>query len=96
MSIYYTMLLVTFMFIIGNLIFSLCREHLLLVLMSLEFMVLVVFLGLMSYLMMVGEIYFLMVFLVFSVCEGVLGISLLVYMIRMYGNDYFSSFNLLC
>lgn len=35
------------------------------------------------------DYYFLILFLVVSVCEGVLGLSILVYMIRFNGNDYF-------
>jgi NADH-ubiquinone oxidoreductase chain 4L len=31
-------------------------------------------------------------FLVFSVCEGALGLSILVSMIRGFGNDYFQSY----
>nr|YP_010372107.1 NADH dehydrogenase subunit 4L [Leucoma salicis]UOX27467.1 NADH dehydrogenase subunit 4L [Leucoma salicis] len=41
------------------------------------------------------NMYVLMVFLVFSVCEGALGLSILVSMVRSHGSDYFQSFNLL-
>nr|YP_010734284.1 NADH dehydrogenase subunit 4L [Schrankia costaestrigalis]WEH00718.1 NADH dehydrogenase subunit 4L [Schrankia costaestrigalis] len=84
------------MFLVGNLIFVLKHKHLLIVLLSLEFIVLsiffffLIFLNLLEY-----DMYMLMVFLVFSVCEGVLGLSILVSMIRTHGNDYFQSFNLL-
>jgi NADH-ubiquinone oxidoreductase chain 4L len=37
------------------------------------------------------ELYFVMLFLVFSVCEGALGLSILVSIIRGFGNDYFQS-----
>lgn len=43
------------------------------------------------------EMYFLMVFLVFIVCEGSLGLSILVLIIRVHGNNLFQSFNsLIC
>nr|UXW64196.1 NADH dehydrogenase subunit 4L [Colias erate] len=87
---------ILFMFIIGNMIFVSKYKHLLIVLLSLEFIVLSIFffmLLMLSYLE--NELYFLMVFLVFSVCEGALGLSILVSMIRTHGNDYFQSFNLL-
>nr|AII02342.1 NADH dehydrogenase subunit 4L [Tineola bisselliella] len=84
------------MFLIGNMIFVTKYKHLLIILLSLEFMVLSIFfffLVMLSYISY--DLYMLMGFLVFSVCEGVLGLSILVLMIRTYGNDYFQSFNLL-
>nr|YP_010305139.1 NADH dehydrogenase subunit 4L [Pyrrhia umbra]ULR87045.1 NADH dehydrogenase subunit 4L [Pyrrhia umbra] len=84
------------MFIMGNLIFISKHKHLLIVLLSLEFIVLSIFFFMLIYLMMIDyDMYMLMVFLVFSVCEGALGLSILVSMIRTHGNDYFQSFNLL-
>nr|YP_009538165.1 NADH dehydrogenase subunit 4L [Tacola larymna]AYN60947.1 NADH dehydrogenase subunit 4L [Tacola larymna] len=89
-------LIILIMFMIGNMIFVSQYKHLLIVLMSLEFMVLSIFFFLMLYLMMIEYHFFmLMVFLVFSVCEGALGLSILVSMIRTHGNDYFQSFNLI-
>nr|YP_010952524.1 NADH dehydrogenase subunit 4L [Sataspes xylocoparis]WMQ52779.1 NADH dehydrogenase subunit 4L [Sataspes xylocoparis] len=84
------------MFFIGNLIFVSKNKHLLIILLSLEFIVLSIFFFLLLFLMMINyDLYMLMVFLVFSVCEGSLGLSILVSMIRTHGNDYFQSFNLL-
>nr|YP_009182749.1 NADH dehydrogenase subunit 4L [Lethe albolineata]YP_009938298.1 NADH dehydrogenase subunit 4L [Lethe hayashii]AHH34400.1 NADH dehydrogenase subunit 4L [Lethe albolineata]QNU07717.1 NADH dehydrogenase subunit 4L [Lethe hayashii] len=84
------------MFLFGNLIFVGKHKHLLIVLLSLEFIVLSIFFSLMLYLSMIEyNMFMLMVFLVFSVCEGALGLSILVSMIRTHGNDYFQSFNLI-
>nr|AZQ21626.1 NADH dehydrogenase subunit 4L [Mythimna pallidicosta] len=84
------------MFIVGNLIFISKHKHLMIVLLSLEFIVLSIFFFMLIYLMYIDyDMYMLMVFLVFSVCEGALGLSILVSMIRTHGNDYFQSFNLL-
>nr|UXR12267.1 NADH dehydrogenase subunit 4L [Theretra clotho] len=84
------------MFFIGNLIFVSKNKHLLVVLLSLEFIVLSIFFFFLVFLMMIDyDMYMLMVFLVFSVCEGSLGLSILVSMIRTHGNDYFQSFNLI-
>nr|AHA84873.1 NADH dehydrogenase subunit 4L [Spodoptera litura]UNP54411.1 NADH dehydrogenase subunit 4L [Spodoptera litura] len=84
------------MFIMGNLIFVFKYKHLLIVLLSLEFIVLSIFFFLLTYLIFIEyDMYMLMLFLVFSVCEGALGLSILVSMIRTHGNDYFQSFNLL-
>nr|YP_009441665.1 NADH dehydrogenase subunit 4L [Byturus ochraceus]AOY39184.1 NADH dehydrogenase subunit 4L [Byturus ochraceus] len=84
------------MFFSGVLVFCFKRKHLLLMLLSLEYIVLSLFLGLMFYLNFMNyEYYFSMIYISVSICEGVLGLSLLVLMIRMYGNDYFQTFNLL-
>nr|YP_010417540.1 NADH dehydrogenase subunit 4L [Junonia cytora]YP_010417657.1 NADH dehydrogenase subunit 4L [Protogoniomorpha temora]USF17608.1 NADH dehydrogenase subunit 4L [Junonia cytora]USF17777.1 NADH dehydrogenase subunit 4L [Protogoniomorpha temora] len=89
-------LVIFLMFLFGNMIFVSKHKHLLIVLLSLEFMVLSIFFFLMMYLMMLNyNMYMLMVFLVFSVCEGALGLSILVSMIRTHGNDYFQSYNLI-
>nr|APL97270.1 NADH dehydrogenase subunit 4L [Tirumala limniace] len=84
------------MFLVGNMIFVSKHKHLLIVLLSLEFIVLSIFFLMMIYLSMINyNLYMLMIFLVFSVCEGALGLSILVTMIRTHGNDYFQSFNLI-
>nr|YP_010535009.1 NADH dehydrogenase subunit 4L [Meloe proscarabaeus]UYA96976.1 NADH dehydrogenase subunit 4L [Meloe proscarabaeus] len=85
-----------FMFFMGLIMFSLKRKHLLLMLLSIEFMVLALYFNMFIYLSLLGNDYFFsMVFLTFSVCEGALGLSILVSMIRTHGNDYFQGFNLL-
>nr|YP_009630814.1 NADH dehydrogenase subunit 4L [Notocrypta curvifascia]QBS14475.1 NADH dehydrogenase subunit 4L [Notocrypta curvifascia] len=90
------MIMIFCLFLIGNLIFISKHKHLLIMLLSLEFIVLSVYMMMMMYLSLIEfDMYMLMVFLVFSVCEGTLGISILVSMIRTYGNDYFQSFSLL-
>nr|YP_009945209.1 NADH dehydrogenase subunit 4L [Hierodula longa]QOE17718.1 NADH dehydrogenase subunit 4L [Hierodula longa]UUF67563.1 NADH dehydrogenase subunit 4L [Hierodula longa] len=85
-----------FMFFCGLWVFSSKRKHLLMTLLSLEFIVLILFIILYSYVMLMsGELYMTMFFLSFAVCEGALGLSILVSMIRTHGNDYFNSFGLL-
>nr|YP_010462914.1 NADH dehydrogenase subunit 4L [Epeorus gibbus]UUJ36767.1 NADH dehydrogenase subunit 4L [Epeorus gibbus] len=72
------------------------RKHLLATLLSLEFIVLSLYGVLFFYLVdLGGELYFVVVFLTFAVCEGALGLSILVSMIRTRGNDYFQSFTIL-
>nr|YP_010954754.1 NADH dehydrogenase subunit 4L [Dorcus tityus]WMW30139.1 NADH dehydrogenase subunit 4L [Dorcus tityus] len=86
----------SFMYLMGLLSFCLNRKHLLLMLLSLEFVVVSLFLMLYLYLCLYNwEFFFLMIFLTMSVCEGVLGLSLLVLLMRSYGNNYMISFNLL-
>nr|AFI54808.1 NADH dehydrogenase subunit 4L [Eucorysses grandis]AVJ52530.1 NADH dehydrogenase subunit 4L [Eucorysses grandis] len=80
----------------GVIAFCSSRNHLLLVLLSLEFMVLSVFYVMILMMMMFGyELYFSLIFLVFSVCEGALGLSILVKMVRSQGNDYLMSMSIL-
>nr|URX53430.1 NADH dehydrogenase subunit 4L [Rugitermes unicolor] len=86
----------SFVFFCGVWVFSSNRKHLLITLLSLEFIVLILFTMICNYLCLFSyEFYFLMFFLVFSVCEGSLGLSILVSMIRGFGNDYFHSYNVL-
>nr|QWB85628.1 NADH dehydrogenase subunit 4L [Saphanus piceus] len=86
--------IMSFALFIGLIMFCLKRKHLLLMLLSLEFIVLslymmiYIFLNQMNY-----EYFFLMIFLVMSVCEGSLGLAVLVSMIRTQGNDYIMSFS---
>nr|QDP18109.1 NADH dehydrogenase subunit 4L [Sphenarium purpurascens] len=79
----------------GVFVFSSKRKHLLIVLLSLEYIVLSLFMIIVINLFSYNyDYYFPVVFLVFSVCEGALGLSILVSMIRSYGNDFFNSFSL--
>nr|YP_007474956.1 NADH dehydrogenase subunit 4L [Asiotmethis zacharjini]AFR34267.1 NADH dehydrogenase subunit 4L [Asiotmethis zacharjini] len=88
----FTSLLVYFS---GVYVFSSKRKHLLMVLLSLEYIVLSLFLLIIIYLYSFDYDYFFpVIFLVFSVCEGALGLSILVSMIRSHGNDFFNSFGL--
>nr|UJM44114.1 NADH dehydrogenase subunit 4L [Pseudolycoriella hygida] len=83
-----------FMFLTGCLVYIFNQKHLLITLLSLEYMVLSMYMILFYYLMFnYMEMYFLMIYLVFSVCEGALGLSILVSMIRTHGNNFFQSFN---
>nr|WRO44724.1 NADH dehydrogenase subunit 4L [Cyrebion subrufolineatus] len=85
-----------FMSLVSLIVLTLNAKHLLLMLMSLEFLVIYIYFGL--YVMMIYmnyEYYFSMIFLTMSVCEGTLGLAILVSLIRSYGNDYFQSFNIL-
>jgi NADH-ubiquinone oxidoreductase chain 4L len=88
--------LVFYLFFLGIISFVLMRKHLLSTLLSLEFIVLSLFFILLFFLNSQNfEIYFIIFFLVFRVCEGALGISLIVSIIRTHGNDYFNSFSIL-
>nr|WRK67347.1 NADH dehydrogenase subunit 4L [Halter nutans] len=85
-------LIMMVMFISGCLSYSLKRKHLLSMLISLEYIVISLFFFLIIYLMNYNfEHFFSMIFLTFSVCEGALGLGILVMVVRTHGNDYFQS-----
>nr|APT41562.1 NADH dehydrogenase subunit 4L [Trichophoromyia ininii] len=85
-----------FLFMCAMLVFVSSQKHLLSMLLSLEFIVLSLFIFLLLYLNLVDyESYFSMIFLTFCVCEGVLGLSVLIMLVRAHGNDYFQSINIL-
>nr|YP_308865.1 NADH dehydrogenase subunit 4L [Geothelphusa dehaani]BAE19776.1 NADH dehydrogenase subunit 4L [Geothelphusa dehaani] len=72
------------------------HKHLLNSLLSLEFMMLGVFWLLVLQISSVGsETYFVLFFLTLVACEGALGLSLLVFIVRSHGSDYFSVINIL-
>nr|ALO71024.1 NADH deshydrogenase subunit 4L [Pselaphinae sp. 5 EF-2015] len=84
------------MFIMSLMVFSLNHKYLLLMLLSLEFIVLSLFLNLFLMLIKIEvSIYFSMIFLIMMVCESVLGLSILVSLMRTHGNDYMKSMSLL-
>lgn len=85
-----------FLFLIGIFIFVSNRKHLLSILLRLEYIVLNLFFLLFIYLNLINyRRFFSIIFLTFRVCEGALGLSILVSIIRTHGNDYFQSFNIL-
>nr|UFR82886.1 NADH dehydrogenase subunit 4L [Mecynorhina polyphemus] len=84
------------MYICGLMSFCIKRKHLLMMLLSLEFIILSLYFNLYIYLMYFSyEYYFGMIFLTMSVCEGALGLAILVAMVRSHGNDHFQTFNVL-
>lgn len=85
-----------FIFIRGAYVFISIRKHLLSILLSLEFIVLRLFFLIMLFLRFFNfEFFFSIIFLIFRVCEGALGLSILVSLIRTHGNDYFNSYRIL-
>nr|YP_009350256.1 NADH dehydrogenase subunit 4L [Macrotermes malaccensis]AQP26693.1 NADH dehydrogenase subunit 4L [Macrotermes malaccensis] len=84
------------MYLCGVWVFCSSRKHLLITLLSLEFIVLVLYFSVYYYLCSFNfSLFFVVYFLVFSVCEGSLGLSILVSMVRSHGNDYFQSYSVL-
>lgn len=94
MFIYYVFPLV--IFFCGVLVFSFNYDHFLITLLRLEYIVLSLFWLVFIYIFInIFDLYFVIFLLTFWVCEATLGLSLLVSLIRGFGNDYFYRFNLL-
>nr|ART65987.1 NADH dehydrogenase subunit 4L [Stereomastis sculpta] len=71
-------------------------KHLLNTLLSLEFMMLGIFWLMSCYISGLGvESFFLLFFLLLVACEGALGLTLLVSIVRTHGNDCLWSFSVL-
>nr|WLE65050.1 NADH dehydrogenase subunit 4l [Aphidius gifuensis]WLE65180.1 NADH dehydrogenase subunit 4l [Aphidius gifuensis]WLE65206.1 NADH dehydrogenase subunit 4l [Aphidius gifuensis]WLE65687.1 NADH dehydrogenase subunit 4l [Aphidius gifuensis]WLE65700.1 NADH dehydrogenase subunit 4l [Aphidius gifuensis] len=85
-----------FFFISSCFMYSYYYKHILLTLISLEFMMVNMIYNL-YYMMMINEInlFMITIFLSISVCESVLGLSLLINLVRLSGNDYNNNMKLL-
>lgn len=96
MIIYLNFWLYLILFIFRLIVFVSNRKHLLITLLRLEFIILILYGVIFICLNLLGyEYYYRIVFLTFSVCEGSLGLSILVSLIRTHGNDYFQTYNIL-
>nr|YP_010490483.1 NADH dehydrogenase subunit 4L [Neoverruca intermedia]UWM12969.1 NADH dehydrogenase subunit 4L [Neoverruca intermedia] len=85
-----------FLFLVGFWMYLSKRKHLMSMLISLEYVVLSIFLFLILISVIMGlESYLSLIFLVASVCEGSLGISILVGMVRSHSSDYLSVLSVL-
>nr|YP_009671927.1 NADH dehydrogenase subunit 4L [Strahlaxius plectrorhynchus]QCX31787.1 NADH dehydrogenase subunit 4L [Strahlaxius plectrorhynchus] len=71
------------------------RKHLLNILLSLEFIMLGIFLMFMVMLSSFSETFLSLFFLTLVACEGALGLSMLILIVRTHGNDCFNSFSIL-
>uniref|UniRef100_A0AAU7VC69 NADH-ubiquinone oxidoreductase chain 4L n=1 Tax=Stenopsocus obscurus TaxID=3074946 RepID=A0AAU7VC69_9NEOP len=85
------MIIFMIMFLIGIYSFYMKSNHLLNMLLSLEYFSLIIFVSFFCILWFSKEKYILVYFLTFCVCEGAFGLSILVSMIRSFGNDYLQS-----
>nr|YP_009271111.1 NADH dehydrogenase subunit 4L [Velarifictorus hemelytrus]ANU83251.1 NADH dehydrogenase subunit 4L [Velarifictorus hemelytrus] len=87
------LMMVVICYLSGVWIYCSKRKHLLIILLSLEYMVLFTFFLLIYWLSgLQFELFLSMIYLVFAVCEGSLGLGILVSMVRSHGNDFFQSF----
>nr|AHX97842.1 NADH dehydrogenase subunit 4L [Afrocampsis griseosetosus] len=84
------------LFTMSCFMFSIFYKHLLMTLISLEFMMINTLFNLYLSIMMLNlNMYNNSFFLTISVCESIIGLSLLIHMIQLTGNDYLKSLSLL-
>nr|QWS05439.1 NADH dehydrogenase subunit 4L [Cerynia lineola] len=81
-----------FIFFSGLMSLFMVRTHFLLSLLSLEFMLLsIYFFSYFFFFFFFYDFYFVIIYLILGVCEGVIGLSLIVYLVRKFSLDYLDS-----
>nr|AKM70062.1 NADH dehydrogenase subunit 4L [Neothoracaphis yanonis] len=85
-----------FMLFSGILFYIFNFNHLLMMLLGLEYLLLILSLLFMFNLMLfIKQYLLLLLFFIFCISESVLGLTILIMMVRMYGNDYLKSLMIL-
>lgn len=87
-----TLILIGSLVVSGLWVFSSKREHLLSILLSLEYLSLGVYLSILMCLRN-SDLFYSLIYITFTACEGALGLSILVVIRRVYGGDYFKTLN---
>nr|YP_009332455.1 NADH dehydrogenase subunit 4L [Schlechtendalia chinensis]API68539.1 NADH dehydrogenase subunit 4L [Schlechtendalia chinensis] len=86
------MLVLFFMMFSGILFYIFNFNHLLMMLLGLEYMLLILSLMfLLNFMIFIKQYILLLIFFIFCISESVLGLTVLILMVRMYGNDYLKS-----
>nr|YP_009728517.1 NADH dehydrogenase subunit 4L [Indomegoura indica]QIA95430.1 NADH dehydrogenase subunit 4L [Indomegoura indica] len=89
-------LVLMFMLFSGVLFYIFNFNHLLMMLLGLEYLLLILsLLFLLNLMMFIKQYILLLVFFIFCISESVLGLTILILMVRMYGNDYMKSLMIL-
>uniref|UniRef100_UPI0030FE1750 NADH dehydrogenase subunit 4L n=1 Tax=Synergus nanlingensis TaxID=3135082 RepID=UPI0030FE1750 len=83
------------LYMISCLMFTLNYIHLLMTLMCLEIMMMSLMMMIYMFMLMMNIEYLLLIYLLIIVCEGVLGLSLLILFIRFKGCDKLNLINLI-
>ena len=83
-----------FIFFSGAFLLVVQRHHFIIVLLSLEIMVIGIFVFILFFVFFRSSVFVVFVFLTLVVCEACLGLSLLVGVIRSHGRDFISVVNL--
>nr|YP_010021206.1 NADH dehydrogenase subunit 4L [Schizoneuraphis gallarum]QOK36254.1 NADH dehydrogenase subunit 4L [Schizoneuraphis gallarum] len=85
-----------FMLFFGVLFYIFNFNHLLMMLLGLEYLLLILsLLFLFNLMLFIKQYLLLLMFFIFCISESVLGLTILIMMVRMYGNDYLKSLMIL-
>nr|ACH81772.1 NADH dehydrogenase subunit 4l [Nasonia longicornis] len=95
MTIFLNTYLYIIMIIMSMLLFTCMYNQVLMNLICLEFIMLSLLMLLSNLMMLNNSMIMVLFYLVFVVCESVLGLSLLIILIRSYGNDNIKLLNLI-
>nr|UZT67457.1 NADH dehydrogenase subunit 4L [Prosaspicera validispina] len=87
--------MILMLFFISCMLFTILYKHLLMTLMSLEIIMMTLLLYMYMYMLLIKFEYFILFFLVMIVCEGILGLTLLILFIRFKGSDKLKLMNLM-
>nr|AWN56208.1 NADH dehydrogenase subunit 4L [Dinocampus coccinellae] len=80
----------------SSLMFISFFNHIIYILITLEFLMInMIFLSYTIMKMMNLNIFFISILLTIMICESILGLTLLIYMVRIEGNDYIKNLNLM-
>nr|ACY09457.1 NADH dehydrogenase subunit 4L [Macrocentrus camphoraphilus] len=85
-----------YLMLMSTMIFTFNYKHLLIILMMLEFMMINVFFNM--YLILLNFKFNMLnisIMLTIMVCESIMGLTTLIYLVRISGNDYMKSLNLM-
>lgn len=86
--------IINFLLFISLIIICSKREHLLIVLLRIEYFILGCFF-LINLTMGLNDLFLSLIFIVFTACEGALGLAILIIIRRTHGSDYFKSFSII-
>lgn len=85
-------LLIIFILFSGILFYIFNFNHLLIILLGLEYLLLILsLLFLINLILFIKQYILLLIFFIFCISERVLGLTILILMVRIYGNDYLKS-----
>lgn len=80
----------------GIIFYILNFNYLLIILLGLEYLLIILSLiFLLNFIIFIKQYILLLIFFIFCICERVLGLTILILIVRIYGNDYLKSLMIL-
>nr|YP_009566979.1 NADH dehydrogenase subunit 4L [Cryptopone sauteri]QBB73602.1 NADH dehydrogenase subunit 4L [Cryptopone sauteri] len=90
----YDVVMLIYMCMLCFLLMGMMFKYMLMLLMVMELLILSISLIMFLTLSFMNVEFYMIYYLVFSVCESVMGLMILIMIIRYYGNEYYFSMNL--